>query len=226
MAILTQSSSSTGGPLTGWHLGDQLAPAGQHLAVCVAVKDSQGVERPTYENPAVLETVDLTRFLFGTVVNGAPMLIQTSEMKISGHEKSKLVAVLTGWLGRPPLMDGTWDYCTMEGQGATLTVVQKTSQKGRIYADVQSVAPVMEQLAGQVPPVETFSGLLEAASMEAPAPQVTTQTFTAPAAPAPQPATVPHLPDQAPSIQAGAVPFHQPVTQTMAFVEPEKTPPF
>ena len=84
-------------------------------------------------------------------------MIQTGEMKITGHERSNLVKFLTGWLGRPPQMDGSWDYCEMIGQGAVLNVVGKVSRKGRTYADVQGIAPVMEQLAGQVPQANHFT---------------------------------------------------------------------
>ena len=84
-------------------------------------------------------------------------MIQTGEMKITGHERSNLVKFLTGWLGRPPQMDGSWDYCEMIGQGAVLSVAQKVSRKGRTYADVQGISSVMEQLADQVPQAGQFT---------------------------------------------------------------------
>ena len=153
MAILEQPPAS-GGSLTGWDLPDSLPPAGTFLAVCCGVKDTFDVERPTFDDPNVMETVDLTRFLFG-LQDGS--MIQTGEMKITGHERSNLVKFLTGWLGRPPQMDGSWDYCEMIGQGAVLSVAQKVSRKGRTYADVQGVTPVMEQLAEQVPQAGQFT---------------------------------------------------------------------
>ena len=222
MAILTASTSSDG-PITGWHLGDVVAPAGQHLAVCLGVKDSMAVTRPTYENPAVTETIDLTRFLFGIVALGQPMLVQTSEMKISGHEKSKLGAILTGWLGKPPVMDGSWDYCVMEGQPATLTITQKTSQRGRQYADVQAVSPVMAQLADQVPPKETFAALVQGATVDGPPP---TQTFsTVPSEPL---ANSPHTQAPSPATPEGTVPFSTSTQTTIAGtgVTPPPTNPF
>jgi hypothetical protein len=121
--------------------------------LCLDVKDTLNHQRPTYENPEALETVDLTRFLFG-LPDGT--MIQTGEMKISAHEKSRLMAFLTGWLAGPPIMDGTWDYCSLKGTGAMITVVHKVSQKGRTYADVASTSPVMDQLAGQVPQLASF----------------------------------------------------------------------
>ena len=151
MAILSQITSSDG-PITGWPV-EGLAPAGQHVVVCLATKDTLGHTRPTYENPEVMETLDMTRFLFG-LPDGT--MIQTGEMKISSHEKSRLIGFLTGWLAGPPVMDGSWDYVVMVGKGATITIVHKVSQKGRTYADIASISPVMEQLAGQVPQMESF----------------------------------------------------------------------
>ena len=152
MAILSPVSSSAEGPITGWPV-EGLAPQGQHVVVCLDVKDTLNHQRPTYENPEVIETIDLTRFLFG-LPDGT--MIQTGEMKISAHEKSRLMAFLTGWLAGPPIMDGTWDYCSLKGVGAMITVVHKVSQKGRTYADVASTSPVMDQLAGQVPQLASF----------------------------------------------------------------------
>jgi hypothetical protein len=121
--------------------------------LCLDVKDTLNHQRPTYENPEALETVDLTRFLFG-LPDGT--MIQSGEMKITAHEKGRLMAFLTGWLAGPPVMDGTWDYCSLKGTGAMITIVHKVSQKGRTYADIASVSPVMDQLAGQVPQLASF----------------------------------------------------------------------
>jgi len=150
MAILTQSSSGDG-PITGWPITAP-APPGQHVAVCLAIKDSMGIQRPSYDDPSIIETLDVTRFLFG-LADGS--LIQTSEMKISGHEKSKLVGTLTSWLGAPPAIG--FDTESLIGQGVTLNVVAKVSKKGTNYSDVASVSPVMPQLANQVPNVANFT---------------------------------------------------------------------
>ena len=185
MALLTAQTSSDG-PRTGWPLGDTLVPAGQHVAVCLEVKDSLDIERPTFDDPSIIETVDLTRFLFG-LPDGS--MIQTGEMKISGHEKSNLVKFLTGWLGKAPQMDGTWDYCEMKGQGAMLNVQHKVSRKGRTYGDVQGIAGVMEQLAAQIPNPAQFATFEVAPQPSQPVPQVDPQSVPQPTPQAaPQPA--------------------------------------
>ena len=179
MAILTAQSSD--GPRTGWPLGDQLVQPGQHVAVCLEVKDSLGIERPTFEDPTISETVDLTRFLFG-LPDGS--MIQTGEMKISGHIKSNLVKCLTGWLGEPPQMDGSWDYCEMKGTGAMLNVAHKVSRKGRTYADCQGIAGVMEQLATQIPDASKFAVPEGPPALPEPQAQPIAQPIAQPAAPA------------------------------------------
>ena len=173
MAILNAPTSSSDGPITGWPLGDTLCPPGQQLAVCLGVKDTLRHERPTFEDPTILEKVDLTRFLFG-LLDGS--LIQTGEMKISSHDKSRLVGMLTGWLGVPPKMDGTWDYESMTGQGAQLNVIHKVSRTGRTYADIASRAPVRAGMEAQVPAAAAFA-VPESAPAPAPA-----QTFQPPVA--------------------------------------------
>ena len=149
MAIL-QQSSNTGGPITGWPL-TTLAPAGQTFAVCLAEKFSKGVQRPKYENPAEMETKDFIRFLFG-LPDGS--MIQTGEMTFSLNEKSKLFKTLTSWNGTMPFSG--FDTETMIGKGATLNIVHKTSQKGREYADISAIMPVMQGMEAQVPDRSRF----------------------------------------------------------------------
>ena len=172
MAILTQSNGE--GPITGWDL--PLCRAGQYLAVCLAIKDSFGITRPKYDNPGELETLDVCRFLFGTQDG---QMVQTGEMKISAHEKSKLTGVLTSWLGSAP--GAGFDTETLKDKGAMINIVQKTSQKGRIYADITSITPVMAGMEAQVPQASNFT--IPGGS---PAP---VQPAPAPAQPAPQATT-------------------------------------
>jgi len=144
MAIL-QQSSNTGGPITGWPL-TTLAPAGQTFAVCLAVKDSLQIQRPSYEDASVIETKNFCRFLFG-LSDGT--MIQTGEMVITLHEKSKLFKTLTSWNGTMPF--GGFDTESMVGKGATLNIIHKTSQKGREYADISAIMPIMQGMEAQVP---------------------------------------------------------------------------
>ena len=149
MAILQQSSNGSG-PITGWPL-TTLAPQGQTFAVCLAVKDSMNIQRPSYEDPSVIETKNFTRFLFG-LPDGT--MIQTGEMTISLNEKSKLFKTLTSWNGTMPFSG--FDTETMVGKGATLNIINKTSQKGREYADITAIMPVMAGMENQIPDRSRF----------------------------------------------------------------------
>ena len=176
MAILTQSNGD--GPITGWSL--EPCRPGQYLAICLEVKDSFGIQRPKYEDPSQIETLDVCRFLFGTQDG---QMVQTGEMKISAHEKSKLTGVLTSWLGSAP--GAGFDTETLRGKGAMINIVQKTSQKGRTYSDITSVTPVMAGMEAQVPQASNFTIPGGSPAPVQPAPAVVQQ----PVQPAPQATT-------------------------------------
>jgi hypothetical protein len=116
------------------------------------VKDSFGIQRPKYEDPSQIETLDVCRFLFGTQDG---QLVQTGEMKISAHEKSKLTGVLTSWLGSAP--GAGFDTESLRGKGAMINIVEKTSMKGRTYSDITSITPVMAGMEAQVPQASNFT---------------------------------------------------------------------
>ena len=82
-------------------------------------------------------------------------MVQTGEMKISAHEKSKLTGVLTSWLGSAP--GAGFDTESLRGKGAMINIVEKTSMKGRTYSDITSVTPVMAGMEAQVPQASNFT---------------------------------------------------------------------
>jgi len=156
MAII-EKQAQVEGAATGWDISE-VCPAGTYVGVCLEVKDTFDVTRPKFEDPSQTEIVNLTRFLFG--VQGADGIfykIQTHDLKISSHEKSSLMAILTAWTAKPISMLEGWDYCEMTGEAAMITVIQKTSQKGRVYATVRSVVAPPAQMAGQAPDPSSFN---------------------------------------------------------------------
>jgi len=156
MAIIEQQPSS-GGQITGWDISE-VCPAGAHVAVCLEVKDTMDVTRPRYEDPSTMEIVNLTRFLFGIKgMDGLNHRVQTHDLKISGHEKSALIGFLTSWTAKSLDQMIGWNYEEMAGQPAMVTIVHKTSQKGRVYATIASITPVVPQLLAQAPKVEEFA---------------------------------------------------------------------
>ena len=122
-------------------------------------------------------------------------MVQTGEMKISAHEKSKLVGVLTSWLGSNP--GAGFDTESLRGKGCMINIIQKTSQKGTVYSDITSITPVMAGMEAQVPQAASFT---IPGGASAPAPQATTQVtndqpqVAQPAAPAPSPVAQPVAP--------------------------------
>jgi hypothetical protein len=144
------------------------------------VKDSFGIQRPKYEDSSQIETLDVCRFLFGTQDG---QLVQTGEMKISAHEKSKLTGVLTSWLGSAP--GAGFDTESLRGKGAMINIVEKTSMKGRTYSDITSVTPVMAGMEAQVPQASNFTIPGGSPAPTQPAPAVVQQ----PVQPAPQATT-------------------------------------
>ncbi|EDY84922.1 hypothetical protein VDG1235_4556 [Verrucomicrobiia bacterium DG1235] len=179
MAKLAQPSAST------FEVGE-LAPAGTFVATCLDVLDQFGVERPKFENPNESEKIDVTRFLFGLRgQDGNIYKVQSYEFRISGSPKSNLFKFLTAWLGNPPKYG--WDYCELKGQGAMITIAHKQNRDNtRTFASLNSIAPVIEQLKGEVLPLEAFP-----ADQEQQAPVSTPQA---------QPASVPaaHIPANVP----------------------------
>ena len=197
--------------MSGWDL--QPAQAGNFMAVCLDVKDSFGIQRPKYEDPSIIETLDVTRFLFG-LSDGS--MVQTSEMKISAHEKSKLMGYLTSWLG---ITNGVgFDTESVKGKGAMINVVSKVSAKGRTYADITSISPVPQGMESQIPARVTFQipGDNQNDINLQPAP-------AQPAQPAPVQATTTVTVEQPQPVQPA-----QPVQQTMGqqFTAPAQKVPF
>ncbi|MBU3666716.1 MAG: hypothetical protein FGM15_12695 [Chthoniobacterales bacterium] len=161
MAVLQQPQGVAGfGPRI-----TELAPKGTYLATIVDVIDRFDVERPKYQDPTVMEKVDITTFVFGfKAKDGKLYLVKTGDspmtaMRISNGEKAKLRGFLTQLTGEAP-KDG-WDYCELKGSGAQITVAHKESKKtGRPYAVISSAAPVLEEAKDKVQPLSAFAALL------------------------------------------------------------------
>lgn len=156
MAVLTQNTS---GGNFGFHIEEHMrATAGTYIATCIGIKDEFGVDRPSFDNPAVMKKTDVTRFLFGAKTKtGNLVAIQTYEFSISGNSKSNLMKFLAMWLGSPPALG--WDYCEMLGKGAVLQVSDKTSTSGKVYQAITGIRPVKDDLndySARVVPLEEF----------------------------------------------------------------------
>lgn len=69
-----------------------------------------------------------------------------AEYTLSLSEKGKLLPLIQGWLGRNLSRDElqSFDICSLLGKGAFLSVVHTTAKTGKVYANIGSIAPVME----------------------------------------------------------------------------------
>jgi hypothetical protein len=141
MAILTQPAAKNSNPFAEV-IGDDVAPAGTFQATVIDIKDEFGVIRPKFENPAEMEKVDLTTFLFGFRDQlNMPHRIASRSMKISGNEKSALYAFLKGILGKAPSYG--WDYCTLKGSKCLVTVEHKAKNNGQgYYPAIAALSPM------------------------------------------------------------------------------------
>ena len=102
MAVLQEQMSKNVNPFAE-AVKDDPTPAGTWIATIIDIKDQFGVTRPSYENPQVMEVVDLTTFLFGYRDQaGQPHRIASKTMRISGNEKSNLMGFLKQALGATP----------------------------------------------------------------------------------------------------------------------------
>ena len=154
MAILTQPKTSSRIKIEG------LVPKGIYIATCIDVEDAFGVQRPRFDDPNTMETVDLTWFFFGFKNKAGEMfLIKSKPFKLSLHEKSALFQFLKAWRAEVP--QPGFDTESMRGAGAQITVEHGTSSKGKIYANIGSISPVMDGLETKILPVEMFRDYLE-----------------------------------------------------------------
>jgi hypothetical protein len=158
MAVLTEPKATGGfGPRI-----KEMAPKGTHLATLVDVQDYFNVVRPTFENPSINETVDLTVAIFGFMSKeGSPYLVKSPDMRISGNPKSKLYGFIQQMTGEPPAYGK--DTKDLIGLGVQLTVAHRESKRnpGKMYAYISAVSPLMDDLKPKVLPPSTFESLLK-----------------------------------------------------------------
>lgn len=130
-------------------------PPGTYLAVCIDVIDQYGVVRKAH-NSEEMETVDLTRFVFGLKAkNGQCHKIASRPMTISGGPKANLTKFIKMWTGRAPRAG--LDTEELKGKGAQITVTAEENRNGKTYNNLTGIAPVMDGLEDKVPAVNAFA---------------------------------------------------------------------
>ena len=123
----------------------EIAPDGVFAARCIDLMETFGVEEEEYGKPGSMVTKDKMTGLFAckTMDGTKTYLVQTKEFNISGSPKSNIVAFIKSWMGKaqPPAFD-TYDLI---GKTAQLSVVQKTSPRGTVYAEINSISVLMDE---------------------------------------------------------------------------------
>jgi hypothetical protein len=156
MSIIAQNNNNNS--------GGQTVPAGTHVARCyqiihigTIVDTYQGEEklvnkvRLVFELP--LETAD-----FG---KGEQPFSIGRDFTLSMHEKSGLRAFVQSWLGKA-MSDGEanrFDIGTLLGKEAMVSVMHRTANTGRTYADLKGASPLAKGMV--CPPQVNASFLLD-----------------------------------------------------------------
>lgn len=135
---------ATGGGQRRYEIS-QIAQDGVYAARCIDILETFGVEEEEYGKPGSIVTKDKMVILFAvkTMDGTKTYLVQTREFNISGSPKSNVVALIKSWLGKapPPAFD-TYDLI---GKTAQLSIVEKTSPRGTVYAEINSISVLMDE---------------------------------------------------------------------------------
>ena len=139
MAILKQTG---GGQIRAYDI-DNVCPEGNYSARCIDLMESMGVEEEEYGKPGSFVTKDKCRFLFAVKAeDGTVHMVQSREFNISGSPKSNIVGFIRGWLGKTP--PPAFDTLNLVNEVAQISISQRTSPKGTVYAAVETIAPLMD----------------------------------------------------------------------------------
>jgi hypothetical protein len=132
----------------------EIAPAGNHVAICYAMVD-MGQQKVEYNGEEKLQRKVYIGWELSNeqMADGRPFMV-SRQFTMSLHEKSTLRAVLESWRGRPFTDDELmgFDLKNILGKPCMVNVVHATGNNGRTYANVKSIAtmpkgmPVPEQI--------------------------------------------------------------------------------
>lgn len=129
-------------------------PKGPVLARCIHVIDL-GEKVSEWQGLTSLKRV--LQFVFYTGVkkeNGEPFLLTSKEFTNSMGDKANLRKFLEAWRGAaytPEQVKKPIDLSRLVGQPCQLTIDHATSKKGRLYATIASISPVLPQVIDHVP---------------------------------------------------------------------------
>ncbi len=136
--------------------GETFAPhsEGQHVAFCVDVVNlGTNVEQFQDQEPREVNKVALV-FASGETQReaGKPddLKLVTVEMKLSANEKSNLRKFMEQWRGKSYTAEQAAQglpITKLYGQGALITIEHVTTKRGRLFANIVSIAPLPKAMA-------------------------------------------------------------------------------
>jgi len=135
----------------------EVAPAGTHAAVCVAVielglqeEEYQGEKKKQQKVMIVFQLVDEQS------KTGKPICVGR-DFTASLAAKANLSKFLTGWRGKPFVEDEEFDMTKLVGRCCLVSISHKKSADGsKTYAKLDSVAQPMKGQTINKPTVDTF----------------------------------------------------------------------
>jgi len=132
----------------------EIAPAGNHVAICYAMVDL-GQQHVVFNNEEKWQRKVYIGWELSNeqMADGRPFMV-SRQFTMSLHEKSTLRAILESWRGRPFTDDELmgFDLKNILSKPCMVNVVHATGNNGRTYANVKSIAtmpkgmPVPEQI--------------------------------------------------------------------------------
>lgn len=134
----------------------ELAPAGQHTAVCYGVYDLGQQQKKKYGTEE-FELKRIVRFVWelvgeeGLMSDGKPFVV-SREYNGTLHPKSLLRKHIEAWRGSPYKSEEELNGFTLEkliGRACLLTVVHTTGE--RVYANVENVTQLPKAMRSLVP---------------------------------------------------------------------------
>lgn len=120
----------------------EIAPAGNHIAICYAMVDL-GTQKVSYKGEEKLQRKVYIGWELSNeqMSDGRPFMV-SSQYTMSLHEKAILRRDLESWRGRPFTDDELmgFDLKNILGKPCMVNVVHATGGNGKTYANVRSVA--------------------------------------------------------------------------------------
>ncbi len=137
----------------------EIAPAGNHVAICYSMVDFGHQNVEFKNNQGILEQKLQHKAYIGwelcneQMADGRPFMV-SRQLTMSLHENATLRAILESWRGRPFTDDELmgFDLKNILGKPCMVNVVHNVAKNGKTYANIKSVAaipkgmPVPEQV--------------------------------------------------------------------------------